>query len=125
MGSDRSDGDDNVVSIFGRGSHHESRYRGILESRDPEFQNLVERYLSKVGSQNRESAQSKAEIGMGIMKYETTDQMDLLIKFAILEIALGYGSSSTNNHDVHENLMCIYFKKSMINFLENRQNAAE
>jgi hypothetical protein len=125
MGSDRSDGDDNVVSIFDRGPHHESRYRGILESRDPEFQNLVERYLSKVGSQNRESAQSKAEIGMGIMKYETTDQMDLLIKFAILEIALGYGSSSTNNHDVHENLMCIYFKKSMINFLENRQNAAE
>ncbi|NDB69959.1 MAG: hypothetical protein EB015_18550, partial [Methylocystaceae bacterium] len=49
MGSDRSDGDDNVVSIFGRGSHHESRYRGILESRDPKFQNLVERYLSKVG----------------------------------------------------------------------------
>ena len=125
MVSDWSDGDDNVVSIFGRGSHHEARYRGILESRDPNFQNMVERYLIKVGSQNRDSAQSKAEIGMGIMKYETKDQMDLLIKFAILEIALGYGSSSTNNHDVHENLMCIYFKKSMINFLENRQNAAE
>ncbi len=125
MGSGKGDSDDNVVSIFDRGAHHDSRYRGILESQDLKFQSLVELYLSKVGSQKPDSERSKNEIGMAIMKYETKAQMDLLIKFAILEIALGYGSSSTNDHLGHENLLCIYFKKSMIDFMDARLRAAE
>lgn len=124
MGTDRGNDDDNVVSIFNREPHHDSKYRGLLESHDPDFQNLVELYLSKVGSQNRDSEQSSNEIGLEIMKYETKDQIDLLIKFAILEIVLGYGPSSAQNHNVHENLMCIYFKKSMIDVMENRLTAA-
>ena len=124
MGSDRGNGDDNVVSIFDRVAHQDSRSHGLLESHDPEFQILVERFLNKFGSQKRASRRSKDAAGIAIMQYETTDQMDLLIKFAILEIVLGYGPSSAQNHNVHENLMCIYFKKSMIDVMENRLTAA-
>ena len=125
MESGGDDGDGNVVSIFDRGPRRNSRFSGILTSRNSEFQGLVESYLDKFGSEKPDNERIANEIGLAIMKYDTSDEADLLIKFAILEMSLGYGSSLTNYPLTHENLMCIFFKKSMIDFIDEQSASLE
>ena len=127
MGVDSEDNDEKVVSIFDGNHKHRrnSKFSGSLKSSDPEFQSLIEYYMIKVNGSTPNDHRSKNEIGIAIMKYDTIDHMDLLIKFAILEIALGYGSTSPNHHMIHENLMCIYFKRSMIECMENTLSFAD
>ena len=127
MVSDGDNDDPKIVSIFDRNHKRvpNSKFRGALESDDPEFQTLVRDYMAKVNGSTPNDHRSKNEIGIAIMKYDTIDHMDLLIKLAILEIDLGYGSTSPNRHLIHENFMCIYFKQSMIQCMEHMLTAAE
>ena len=120
MESGGDDGDGNVVSIFDRGPRRNSRFSGILTSPNSEFQGLVESYLDEFGSQRPDNERIAHQLGIAIMKYATSDEADLLIKFAILEMSLGYGSSAVNYRITHQNLMCIFFKKSMIDFMDDQ-----
>lgn len=110
-----------VVSIFDRKIEQgrSLNLRNSLTSSDPEFQRLIENYLAKINGSMPHDVRSKDEIGIAIIKYDTVDQTDLLIKFSILEIAMGYGSTSPTDHMNHEKLMCFYFKQSLIRYMEN------
>ena len=109
-----------VVSIFDRKNEksQNSNFSHALTSRDPDFQSLVDYYLIKNNGSTPNDLLSKNEIGMEIMKYETSDSVDILMKFSILQIALGYGSTSVSQQLTHENFMCFYFKRSLIEYIE-------
>jgi len=109
-----------VVSIFDRKNEksQNSNFSHALTSRDPDFQSLVDNYLIKNNGSTPNDLLSKNEIGMEIMKYETSDSVDILMKFSILQIALGYGSTSVSQQLTHENFMCFYFKRSLIEYIE-------
>jgi hypothetical protein len=109
-----------VVSIFNRKNEQSqnSNFSYDLTSRDSDFQSLVNDYLTKNSGSTPNDLLSKNEIGMKIMKYQTINSVDILIKFSILQIALGYGSTSVSHQLTNENFMCFYFKRSLIEYAE-------
>ena len=116
-----------VVSIFDRKNEksENSNFSHALTSRDPDFQSLVDYYLIKNNGSTPNDLLSKNEIGMEIMKYETSDSVDILMKFSILQIALGYGSTSVSQQLTHENFMCFYFKRSLIEYAEQMLKSSQ
>jgi len=116
-----------VVSIFDRKNEksQNSNFSHALTSRDPDFQSLVDYYLIKNNGSTPNDLLSKNEIGMEIMKYETSDSVDILMKFSILQIALGYGSTSVSQQLTHENFMCFYFKRSLIEYIEQMLKSSQ
>ena len=116
-----------VVSIFDRKNEksQNSNFSHALTSRDPDFQSLVDNYLIKNNGSTPNDLLSKNEIGMEIMKYETSDSVDILMKFSILQIALGYGSTSVSQQLTHENFMCFYFKRSLIEYIEQMLKSSQ
>ena len=116
-----------VVSIFNRKNEQSqnSNFSYDLTSRDSDFQSLVNDYLTKNSGSTPNDLLSKNEIGMKIMKYQTIDSVDILIKFSILQIALGYGSTSVSQQVTHENFMCFYFKRSLIEYAEQMLKSSQ
>lgn len=116
-----------VVSIFDRKNEQSqnSNFSYDLTSRDPDFQSLINHYLIKNSGSTPNDLLSKNEIGMKIMKYQTIDSVDILIKFSILQIALGYGSTSVSHQLTHENFMCFYFKRSLIEYAEQMLKSSQ
>ena len=109
----------NVVSIFDGKPVHSSnsqRFNKPLRSGDPKFNELVEDYFLK--SSTYQDAAKRRTASMNIQKYPTTELMDLMIKFEIVEQELRTCRYDTQDYSIHEQLIFCNFKRSLIEFLD-------